>query len=280
MPSSVLSDFASLVAPEIPDEQIDLLQAALLYAKPEYPSLEMRQCVNRIEQLAARVIDRRGSCEDSAHTIASINAILFQEEGFTGNQSEFYDPRNSYLNEVLDRKLGIPITLSVIYMEVARRVGLPVFGVGLPGHFLLKHFDLGGQPIFIDPYVAGRLLSPAECQVRMDEVYGGQVPMQPEFLNTVNKRQILTRMLNNLRSIYISHRNFKKALTIIDFVLAIHPRSPEDLRQRALLRYNEGMLRGAVQDLDEYLKIAPDASDADEMRQTALSIRRSIAMMN
>jgi len=278
--NSVLSDFASLVAPEIADEQIDLLHAALLYAKPEYPNLDIGENVKRIEQLAARVIDRRGSCEDGAHTIASINAVLFQEEGFAGNQADFYDSRNSYLNEVLDRKLGIPITLSVIYMEVARRVGLPVFGVGLPGHFLLKHFDVGGQPIFIDPYVAGRLLSPSECQVRMDEVYGGQVPMQPEFLNTVNKRQILTRMLNNLRSIYISQRNFKKALTIIDFVLAIHPRSPEDLRQRALLRYNEGMLRGAVQDLDEYLKIAPDASDADEMRQTSLSIRRSIAMMN
>jgi regulator of sirC expression with transglutaminase-like and TPR domain len=278
--NKVLDQFAALVDPEIPDEKIDLLEAALTFARPEYPSLETSRYRRIIESLADRVLQRRGLSEDPAHTIVSINVVLFEEEGMAGNQPEFYDPRNSYLNEVLERKLGIPISLSVIYMEVAQRVGLPVFGVGLPGHFLLKHYDLNGNQIFIDPYVAGRLLSPAECQTRLDEVYGGQIPLQPEFLNSVSRRQILTRMLNNLRSIYISNRNFKKALTIVDFILAIHPRSPDDLRQRALLRYNEGMLRPAIEDLEEYLRLAPDASDAEEMKQTVLSIRRSIAMMN
>jgi regulator of sirC expression with transglutaminase-like and TPR domain len=278
--SPVIEQFAALVAPEIPDEKIDLLRAALIFARPEYPGLDESHYLSLIQEYADRVRSRRGESEDPAHTIASINAVLFEQQGFAGNQSEFYDPRNSYLNEVLDRKLGIPISLSVIYMEVAQRVGLPVFGVGLPGHFLLKHYDLNGNQIFIDPYVAGRLLSPAECQTRLDEVYGGQMPLQPEFLNSVSRRQILTRMLNNLRSIYISQRNFKKALTTVDFILAIHPRSPDDLRQRALLRYNEGMLRPAINDLEEYLRLAPDASDAEEMKQTVLSIRRSIAMMN
>jgi len=278
--SPVIEEFAALVAPEIADEKIDLLRAALTFARPEYPGLDESRYLGLIDEYADRVRSRRGESEDPAHTIASINVVLFQQEGFAGNQSEFYDPRNSYLNDVLDRKLGIPISLSVIYMEVAQRVGLPVFGVGLPGHFLLKHYDLNGNQIFIDPYVAGRLLSPAECQTRLDEVYGGQMPLQPEFLNSVSRRQILTRMLNNLRSIYISQRNFKKALTIVDFILAIHPRSPDDLRQRALLRYNEGMLRPAIEDLEEYLRLAPDASDAEEMKQTVLSIRRSIAMMN
>ena len=278
--SPVIEEFAALVAPEIADEKIDLLRAALTFARPEYPGLDESRYLGLIDEYADRVRSRRGESEDPAHSIATINVVLFQQEGFAGNQSEFYDPRNSYLNDVLDRKLGIPISLSVIYMEVAQRVGLPVFGVGLPGHFLLKHYDLNGNQIFIDPYVAGRLLSPAECQTRLDEVYGGQMPLQPEFLNSVSRRQILTRMLNNLRSIYISQRNFKKALTIVDFILAIHPRSPDDLRQRALLRYNEGMLRPAIEDLEEYLRLAPDASDAEEMKQTVLSIRRSIAMMN
>ncbi len=278
--SQTVEHFASLVAPDIADEKIDLLRAALTFARPEYPSMDEAKCVSLIESYAERVRDRRGDSEEAAHTIASINVVLFQEEGFAGNQSEFYDPKNSYLNEVLDRKLGIPISLSVIYMEVAQRVGLPVFGVGLPGHFLLKYYDLHGQQIFIDPYVAGRLLSPAECQTRLDEVYGGQMPLQPEFLHSVSRRQILTRMLNNLRSIYINQRNFRKALTIVDFILAIHPRSAADLRQRALLRYNEGMLRAAAEDLEEYLRLAPDASDAEEMKQTVVSIRRSIAMMN
>jgi regulator of sirC expression with transglutaminase-like and TPR domain len=278
--SPVIEEFAALVAPEIADEKIDLLRAALTFARPEYPGLDQSRYLGLIDEYAERVRSRRGESEDPAHSIASINVVLFQQEGFAGNQSEFYDPRNSYLNDVLDRKLGIPISLSVIYMEVAQRVGVPVCGVGLPGHFLLKHYDLNGNQIFIDPYVAGRLLSPAECQTRLDEVYGGQMPLQPEFLNSVSRRQILTRMLNNLRSIYISQRNFKKALTIVDFILAIHPRSPDDLRQRALLRYNEGMLRPAIDDLEEYLRLAPDASDAEEMKQTVLSIRRSIAMMN
>lgn len=278
--SRVIEEFAALVAPEIADEKIDLLRSALTFARPEYPTLDESFYVGLIDGYAERVRSRRGESEDPAHTIASINAVLFHQEGFAGNQSEFYDPRNSYLNEVIDRKLGIPISLSVLYMEVAQRVGLPVFGVGLPGHFLLKHYDLNGNQIFIDPYIAGRLLSPSECQTRLDEVYGGQMPLQPEFLNSVSRRQILTRMLNNLRSIYISQRNFKKALITVDFILAIHPRSPDDLRQRALLRYNEGKLRPAIDDLEEYLRLAPDASDAEEMKQTVLSIRRSIAMMN
>ena len=276
----VLVDFAAQVDPGIPDEQIDLLVAALTFARAEYPDIDIPDRLAQVALLASRAHQLRGASEDPAHTISCINTVLFREDGFAGNQSEFYDPRNSYLNEVLDRKLGIPISLSVIYMEVARRLGLPLVGVGLPGHFLLKFYDISGHQVFIDPFSAGRLLTPAECQVRLDEVYGGEIPLKPEFLHSVSKRQILTRMLSNLRSIYIGSRNFKKALTIIDFILAIHPRSADDLRQSALLRYNEGMLRAAIQDLEEYLQIAPDASDAEELRQTALSIRRFLAMMN
>lgn len=275
-----LTEFAALVAPEIPDEKLDLLRAALAYARPEYPELDAEKFVRKVDDFAERVRQQRGPIEDAAHTLASLNRVLFHEEGLSGNHENFYDPRNSYLNEVLERRLGIPITLSVVYMEVAARAGLPVAGVGLPGHFLLKHFDPAGHQVFIDPYSAGKLMSSAECQVRMDEVFGGKMTMRSEFLHSVSKRQILTRMLNNLRGIYVSTRNFRKALTVLDFILAIHPRSPDDLRQRALLRYNEGMLRGAVNDLEEYLRVAPEASDAEEMKQTAIAIRRSIAMMN
>ncbi len=279
MPKAI-EEFAPLVAPEVQDEDIDLLRASLAYARAEYPALDVERYVAKIESLALRVRQELNDVLDEKTVLSTLNRVLFEEEGFHGNKDDYYDPRNSYLNEVLERKTGIPITLSLVYMEVARRVGMLVFGVGMPGHFLLKHYDIEGKQTFIDPFHSGHLLSEAECEVRMEEVYEGQMQLRPEFMNTVGKRQILTRMLNNLRSIYISSRNFKKALTIVDFILAIHPRSPEDLRQRALLRYNEGMLRGAAEDLDEYVRIAPEASDADEMRQTALSIRRTIAMMN
>lgn len=275
-----IDQFAGLVAPDVPDEDIDLLRAALTYACSEYPNLDVETYVHRVETLARRVRQELKDSLEPRDILATLNQILFREEGFRGNRDDYYDPRNSYLNEVLDRKTGIPITLSLIYMEVARRVGMLVFGVGMPGHFLLKHYDVDGQQTFIDPFNSGSLLTAAECEVRMEEVYQGRLQLQPEFMNTVGKRQMLTRMLNNLRGIYVSSRNFKKALTIVDFILAIHPRSPEDLRQRALLRYNEGMLRGAAEDLDEYVKIAPEASDAEEMRHTAISIRRTLAMMN
>lgn len=278
--NTVLDEFVALVSPEIADENIDVLRAALTYARSEYPALDVEQYVARVDLLASRIRSVLPA-EAGAHEILNIiNRVLFEEEKFRGNRNDYYDPRNSYLNEVLDRRLGIPITLSVLYMEVARRVGVPVFGVGMPGHFLLKHYDVGGHETFIDPFSGGHLLNHTECEVRMEEVYGGQIQMQRQFLNSVRNRQILTRMLNNLRSVYISGRSFRKALTIVDFIVTLHPRSPEDIRQRALLRYNEGMLRLAAEDLDEYVRIAPDASDAEEMKETALSIRRSLAMMN
>ena len=278
--NTVLEDFVALVSPEIADENVDVLRAALTYARSEYPALDVEKYVARVDLLASGIRSVLPADANAHEILNTINRVLFEEEKFRGNRTDYYDPRNSYLNEVLDRRLGIPITLSVLYMEVARRVGVPVFGVGMPGHFLLKHYDVGGHETFIDPFSGGHLLNHTECEVRMEEVYDGQIQMQRQFLNSVRNRQILTRMLNNLRSIYISGRSFRKALTIVDFIVSLHPRSPEDIRQRALLRYNEGMLRLAAEDLDEYVRIAPDASDAEEMKETALSIRRSLAMMN
>jgi len=184
------------------------------------------------------------------------------------------------LNDVLDRKLGIPITLAIVYMEVAQRVGFPLFGVGMPGHFLLKYYDVAGNETFIDPFHHGDILSRADCQSRLDEIYSGEMPLQPEFLLTVTRRQLLTRVLANLRNIYMERRDFRRALVVVDLVLAIHPRSAEDMKQRAMLRYSLNQLRGAAQDLETYARMAPDASDADEMRQTALSLRRRLAMLN
>jgi regulator of sirC expression with transglutaminase-like and TPR domain len=184
------------------------------------------------------------------------------------------------LNDVLDRKLGIPITLSVIYMEIAKRVGLPLLGVGMPGHFLLKHYDEYANELLIDVFDGGRIVTSASCQQRLDEIYGGQMSLQPEHLAAVTRRQLLTRMLNNLRQIYISSRNFRKALTMVDLTLSMHPRSPEDIKSRAILRYNLKQFSGALQDFELYVKIAPDASDAEEIRQTGLALRRSMALLN
>jgi len=277
--AELVENFSVFVSPDLEDEKIDLIRSALVIARTEYPNLEIEEYASRIEGLSRRVaalsedLDRKG-------TLTALNHVLFEQASLRGNRDDYYDPRNSFLNDVLDRGLGIPITLSIIYMEVARRVGFPLSGVGMPGHFLLKHYGHDGQETLIDCFNRGDILSRQDCQNRLDEIYSGEMKLRPEFLHPMSRRQILTRMLNNLKTVYLSTRNFRKALPVADLILVIHPRSAEDVKQRALLRYSMGMNSLAAEDLDEYLKISPTASDADEIRQMAQSIRRMLALMN
>jgi regulator of sirC expression with transglutaminase-like and TPR domain len=278
-PAALVDYFAALAGPDIDEEEIDLTRAALLIARTECASLEIERYAARMDQLADRVATQLSDLQPQ-RTIAALNHVLFDEVGLQGNRSDYYDPRNSFLNDVLDRGLGIPITLSIVYMEVARRVGLSLAGVGMPGHFLLKHSGDQGSEILIDCFNRGDILSRQDCQSRLDEIYSGEMAFRPEFLHPISRRQILTRMLNNLKTVYLSIRNFRKALPIADLILVIYPKSAEDVKQRALLRYSMTMNRLAAEDLEEYLQISPTASDADEVRQMSLSIRRMLALMN
>jgi regulator of sirC expression with transglutaminase-like and TPR domain len=278
--SDIIQAFAALVRSEIEDERVDLLRAALTFARVEDPQLDIEHYVRRVAELSARVTKRIQDPDDPAQIISALNVVLFQEEMFRGNTVDYYSPRNSFLHDVLDRRLGIPITLALVYMEVARRVSFQLFGVGMPGHFLLKHYDVDGRSILIDAFERGSIVTEEDCRQKLDSIYSGQLALQPEFLLPVTRRQMLTRMLNNLRSVYLSQRDFRRAVQIVDLILVIYPRSPEDMKQRAVLRYNLDNYRGALSDFDEYVKMSPDASDAEEIRQTALSLRRSMAMMN
>jgi regulator of sirC expression with transglutaminase-like and TPR domain len=278
--SMLRGDFAQLVSDDLDEHQISLARAALTIARMDYPNLDVDSFLQRLDWYAARVEQMLPHVPETDQVISALNYVLFREEEFRGNQEDYYDPRNSFLNEVLDRKVGVPITLALVYMEVAHRIGFPLFGVGMPGHFLLKHYDVDGRETLIDPFISGTILTHTDCQNRLDQIYAGQMPLQPEFLNTVTRRQMLTRMLNNLRQIYLSQRDFKRALVVVDLVLAIYPRSAEDMKERAMLRYSAGQLRGAAEDFETYIRMAPEASDADEMRQTALSLRRRLATLN
>src|ERR1700680_1152179 len=279
-PTTIAEPFAALVGPQVGDEDIDLVRAALTIARTEYPDLDIESYIARIDELARRTAARISDVGDAAETIAALNHTLFEEAGLRGNRDDYYDLRNSFLNDVLDRGLGIPITLALIYMEVGRRLGFPLFGVGMPGHFLLKHYDIDGRETLVDCFNGGDILSPQDCQRRLDEIYSGQMTLRPEFLFAVSRRQLLTRILNNLKTVHLSRAIFSKALPLVDLVLVIYPRSPDDVKQRAMLRYSLGQTSSAAGDLEQYLKMSPDASDADEIRQTALSIRRMLALMN
>lgn len=277
---SALQGFALLVEPEHEDASIDLAAAALAIARTEYPLLDAAYYLGRLEALAKRVRSRMRGNPTAREVIALLNRVLFDEEGLRGNRDDYYDPRNSFLNDVLDRRLGIPITLSLVYMDVARRVGFPIAGTGMPGHFLLKHYDVMAGEIIIDAFNRGRIVGNAECQQRLDEIYSGQIELQPEFLQPVTHREILTRMLNNLRQIYFTQRNMTKGLATLDLLLAIPPRSPELLRERALVRLNLEHYLGAAQDLGAYLQLCPEAPDADDVRETLDMLRQLLARLN
>lgn len=278
-PAALVESFSVFASPDLEDENIDLIRSALVIARTEYPRLEIEEYASRIERMATRTAALVPDF-DPQRTLAALNQVVFEHSNLRGNREDYYDPRNSFLNDVLDRGLGIPITLSIIYMEVARRVGLSMSGVGMPGHFLLKHYGLDGQERLIDCFNRGDILTRQDCQSRLDEIYSGEMKLRPEFLHPISRRQILTRMLNNLKTVYLSTRNFRKALPIADLVLVIYPHSAEDLKQRALLRYSMGLHGLAAEDLDQYLKNSPNASDVEEIKQMSISIRRMMALMN
>jgi regulator of sirC expression with transglutaminase-like and TPR domain len=279
-PLPAVASFSQLVSSPVGDEQLDLLRAALMIAQAEYPRLEMQPYVDRVAALAARVKRRMPAVNSPEDAVAALNAVLFGEAGLRGNRDDYFDPRNSFLNQVLDRGLGIPITLALVYKEVAARVGFPLAGVGMPGHFLLKHFDRRGGELLIDVFESGRILSTTACQQKLDEIYSGELTLQREHLLAVSHRQWLTRMLNNLRQVYLSGRSFRKALFILDFLVALHPRSAEEIKQRAILHYNLNQVSAGLRDFEEYLRLAPNASDVDDIRHLTHSIRRTLAMLN
>ncbi|HET6373166.1 MAG TPA: transglutaminase-like domain-containing protein, partial [Candidatus Polarisedimenticolia bacterium] len=190
--SEARSSFLELAAR--PDDEIDLAVAALLIAKEEYPEMVVAEYVSRLGGLADQLRPRLSGLQGNPFAmIDALNGYLFREVGFRGNQEEYFDARNSFLNDVLDRKRGIPITLSLVYMEVARRLEFPLEGVGFPGHFLVRHRD-AGREILIDPFHAGEILLPDDCRRRLKAAHGADVPLTASFFHAVTRKQILARM--------------------------------------------------------------------------------------
>lgn len=247
-----IREFAQLM--ERNDGAIDLAQAALLIACTEYPELDVASQVERFDRLAAQT--RTDPARSAAANIAALNELLFEKEKFAGNESEYDDPRNSYLNDVLDRKLGIPITLSLIYAEVARRLRLPVIGVGFPGHFLVKYLTASDE-ILIDPFNRGAILTEHDCEERLRAQYGPEKKFKPEYLAASTPKQILARMLNNLKGSYFRRQNFPKVLTMVELSLAIDPASRQDIRDRGIVYYMLRRYPQALADLRTYLALSP-----------------------
>jgi regulator of sirC expression with transglutaminase-like and TPR domain len=264
-----------------PDEDISLAEAALLIAGHGYPDLNVAAYLSRIEELAYMLRLRIAEDESVPGRIGALNQFLFGDLGFAPNSEDYYDPRNSFLNEVLERRTGIPITLSVIYMELGRKIGLPLQGVSFPGHFLVKCAVPEGA-VVLDPYSGGISLGVKDLQKRLREVRGGEVSraIVAELLVSASNKEIIVRLLRNLKAVYLREHNLDKALPIMDWIIATVPEQTPELRDRGMIYQELECPRAALADFEAYLQRSPSCADADDIRSRIIELQREAARLN
>jgi regulator of sirC expression with transglutaminase-like and TPR domain len=263
----------------LPDGAIPLAETALLMASEEYPQLEIRPYIDSLDGIADTIRSTMRAGDAPLETIDKINNILFETMGFRGNTENYYDPRNSFFNDVIERRIGIPITLSTLYLEIARRLEVPIVGVGMPGHFLVKYAARDVE-FFLDPFNQGGILTLDDCRDRITEIYNGAVKFNERLLARVTHRQILLRMLHNLKAIYIKTESYEKSLAMVEMMMMVNPDDPEQYRDRGLLLLKRRQFEAAAKDLERYLKMAPRAADHAEIEEHYKDLRRIRALMN
>jgi regulator of sirC expression with transglutaminase-like and TPR domain len=277
-PRTALKTFSDVA--DLPEHEIDLAEAALLLAREEYPDLDVEAYRVRLDRLAEGARPRLAEPNGNPFAVIdALNTYLFHGLGFSGNRDDYFDPRNSYLNDVLDRRRGIPITLSIVYMEIAARLGFPLEGVGFPGHFLVRH-AAGDRSILIDPFHAGQILLPDDCRQRLKAATGSDMPLEPRFFLTAGKKQILARMLNNLKNIHMKSGDSPRSLKAIEMLLPLSPHDPFLLRDRGFVHFKLDHFGRALKDLEAYLHLEPAAPDADDVRKQIRNIHRLTATLN
>ena len=259
----------------------DLAQAVLLLSLKEYPGLDIPQYLRRLDALAQRVREHLPSSAGHLEKVAVLNRILFEEEGFRGNAEDYYDPRNSYFNEVFDRKCGNPISLSILYLAVGQRLGLSIEGVSFPGHFLVK-LATGSSMVVLDPFVRGQVVSEAELKLLLETVYSTEPPplFTADLLATASNVDILVRVLRNLKGIYWHQQDWDRALYTVNCLLVLVPDHAEALRDRGHLYERLECFRAALEDFRRYLALAPGAPDHREVRARLPGLLQAAARLN
>ncbi len=254
------------------DSEIDLARAALLVAANEYPGLDIDHELGTLDSLAVGAADRMGGDRDPLYELNVLSEYLFDELGFAGNEQDYYNPRNSFLNDVLSRRFGIPITLSLLYIEVGKQLGMPLVGLGMPGHFLVGHVDV--EDLFVDAFNGGILLSEEECARRLQQSTGRTTQWDPALLRPVGKKEFLARLLRNLKAIYMQRQDNARALNITDWLVILQPEAPEERRDRGLVHYYLGNRPEALADLSAYLDSAGDERDVAVVEGLVSRIRK------
>lgn len=319
VPGSPLDRFKTLIE-QADHNEIDLAEAALIIASEEYPGLKESAYLDELDKYADDISVLISGESDPWRIIGFINEYLFNQKGYRGNQTDYNDPRNSYLNEVLDRRTGLPITLSLVYLEIARRLNVPIEGIGLPGHFIVRYHkpgsaesqslsesnssrqfpsslqsgltkllqsaeDIDGQvdetvDILIDPFSKGEILSEEDCIRRIREVYGRTAPFLATFMRPVKSRQFLMRMLSNLRANYTQQPDFERAMRIQEFMIVLSPGDYSEIRDRGAIHFRLGHFWAAIRDMRSYLQHVPNAPDAAQINQHIRNIYQEMVVRN
>jgi regulator of sirC expression with transglutaminase-like and TPR domain len=260
--------------------EVPLVAASLEIARQEYPHLDELSCMNDLQALeqAARQADP-GPGTSARARLEALNRVLFQEAGFHGDPVQAGDPQCSYLNRVLVRRTGLPILLAVVYLEIGRRLGLALEGVGMPAHFIVRL--MGEEPaLFVDPFHRGKIMQEEDCRVLLSQVTRGKVDMQPEYLRPWSTPRILERMLRNLKAVYVQGQDYPRARRVVDLLLVLRPGAVDELRDRGMLAYHSLLFEMAVEDLELYLERVPRAADATAIRAQLQSLRRLVPSHN
>lgn len=255
-----------------PEAEMSMARSALLVAQEEYPQIPVELYLARLDQMAEEVKDRLADETAPTVVLEEMVDMLFVRRHFTGNRTAYYDPRNSFLNDVLDRGTGIPLTLGMVMLEVGWRLGLPLEGVNFPSHFLVRYRG-DAINLLLDPYDGGKVRFQDQAQELLDQVYGGMVRVQDAFLRTATKRDMLIRLLANLKGVYVNVSDHARALAVVERLLILHPESRGDLRARGLLLARLGRRQEAADQLRAYLEVAPGAGDAARIRALVEDLR-------
>jgi len=262
-------------AVEGPPESVPLGRAALLIAQTEYPALDIDLCEARIEELAGGAVELLPLGASPAEQVLALNALLFEQHGFHGDMDQYTDPRNLFLNDVLDRRAGIPVSLAILQVEVAQRCGLDLRVVGLPGHVVTR-IEAEGEPAFFDPFQAGRLLTADDCRGLVRTIYGRRMSFQEHYLEPITPRQTLQRVLHNLKAGYLRDGDEERTARVMELLLALFPWDLDEIRDRGMLRERVGEFGAALTDLELYLRYRAGARDVQTVSEAVRSLRRQV----
>lgn len=263
---------------KVPDEGVRLAEAALRIAADEYPRLRVKSYLKILDEWSGLLRDKYAGL--STHVqIDRLNEWLFETMKFSGNEEDYYDPKNSFLNEVIDRRTGIPISLSVIYLEMAWALGLEAAGISFPGHFLVRVIA-EGKPLYVDTFHKGKIMTTDGCMQFLRDLTEGELEFQDSFLLTVSKRDILARMLRNLKRIYLDAHNFPKLIRVLDKLVALAPDVNDEIRDRGIIHYQMKAFQLAQEDFETFLSLSPESEDAEIIHQYLEILREYRSHLN